>query len=140
LVLDSVTSTPQWIRQPKPRDVLHDVCVLVCECVNMCSEVLGLLSPWISGYAFSSTLAFSLRLMPFRLAVGATTSSPGPSAPPPPSSPPPNRFILFTCPLHLGLHYARLTWRLKLTTNLTNLTKPKKIIDKQNTPDFHAPH
>jgi hypothetical protein len=22
LVLDSVTSTPQWIRQPKPRDVL----------------------------------------------------------------------------------------------------------------------
>ena len=33
LVLDSVTSTPQWIRQPKPRDVVHDVCVLVCECV-----------------------------------------------------------------------------------------------------------
>ena len=42
LVLDSVTSTPQWIRQPK-RDVVHDVCV--CLCVNMCSEVLGLLSP-----------------------------------------------------------------------------------------------
>jgi hypothetical protein len=33
LVLDSVTSTPQWIRQPKPCDVVHDVCVLVCECV-----------------------------------------------------------------------------------------------------------
>ena len=33
LVLDSVTSTPQWIRQPKPRDVVQDVCVLVCECV-----------------------------------------------------------------------------------------------------------
>jgi hypothetical protein len=32
-VLDSVTSTPQWIRHPKPRDVLHDVCVLVRECV-----------------------------------------------------------------------------------------------------------
>ena len=29
LVLDSVTSTPQWIRQPKPRDVVHDVCVCV---------------------------------------------------------------------------------------------------------------
>jgi hypothetical protein len=33
LVLDSVTSTPQWIRQPKPRDVVHDVCVFVCKCV-----------------------------------------------------------------------------------------------------------
>ena len=31
LVLDSVTSTPQWIRQPKPRDVMHKV--FVCECV-----------------------------------------------------------------------------------------------------------
>ena len=43
LVLNSVTSTPQWIRQPEPRDVVHDVCV--CVCVNVCSEVLGLLSP-----------------------------------------------------------------------------------------------
>jgi hypothetical protein len=33
LVLDSVTSTPQWLRQPKPRDVVHDVCVLVREYV-----------------------------------------------------------------------------------------------------------
>jgi len=33
LVLDSVTSTPQWIRQPEPRDVLHDVCVFVCKFV-----------------------------------------------------------------------------------------------------------
>ena len=33
LVLDSVTSTPQWIRQPKPRGCVHDVCVFVCECV-----------------------------------------------------------------------------------------------------------
>jgi hypothetical protein len=33
LVLDSVTSTPQWIRQPKPRDVVHDVFVFVCKCV-----------------------------------------------------------------------------------------------------------
>ena len=43
LVLDSVTSTPQWIRQPKPRGVVYDVCE--CLCVNVCSEVLGLLSP-----------------------------------------------------------------------------------------------
>jgi hypothetical protein len=28
LVLDSVTSTQQWIRQQKPRDFVHDVCVL----------------------------------------------------------------------------------------------------------------
>jgi hypothetical protein len=33
LVLNSVTSTLQWIRQPKPRDVVHDVCVFVCKCV-----------------------------------------------------------------------------------------------------------
>ena len=34
LVLDSVTSTPQWIRQPKPCGCLHDVCVFVCECAR----------------------------------------------------------------------------------------------------------
>ena len=33
LVLDSVTFTPQWIRQPKPFDVVHDMCVPVRECV-----------------------------------------------------------------------------------------------------------
>jgi hypothetical protein len=32
LVLNSVTSTLQWIRQPEPRD-MHDVCVFVCKCV-----------------------------------------------------------------------------------------------------------
>jgi hypothetical protein len=43
LVLNSVTSTPQWIHQPKPRDVVHDV--RVCLRVHVCSEVLGLFSP-----------------------------------------------------------------------------------------------
>ena len=33
LVLNSVTSTPQWIRQPKLRDVVYDVCVFVCHSV-----------------------------------------------------------------------------------------------------------
>jgi hypothetical protein len=33
LVLNSVTSTLQWIRQPKPLDGVHNVCVFVCECV-----------------------------------------------------------------------------------------------------------
>jgi hypothetical protein len=67
LVLDSVTSTPQWIRQPKPRDDVHDVCVFVCKCVlgsSRASQPLNILA-----YAFSSTLAFSLRLMPLRRAV-----------------------------------------------------------------------
>ena len=35
LVLNSVTSTPQWICQPKPRDVVHDVCA--CLYVNVSS-------------------------------------------------------------------------------------------------------
>ena len=33
LVLNSVTSTLQLIRQLKPRDGGHDVCVFVCKCV-----------------------------------------------------------------------------------------------------------
>jgi hypothetical protein len=34
LVLDSVTSPPQWVRQPKPRDI--PVCVCVCVCAYVC--------------------------------------------------------------------------------------------------------
>jgi hypothetical protein len=82
LVLDSVTSTPQWIHQPEPRDV-HDVCVLVCKCVlgsPGASQPLNVFT-----YAFSSTSAFSLRLTPLRLAVGATPAFIGASAPPLPS-------------------------------------------------------
>ena len=49
LVIDSVTSTPQWMRQPEPRDV-HHVCVLatvlcVNASVNLCSKVPGPFSP-----------------------------------------------------------------------------------------------
>jgi hypothetical protein len=33
LVLDSVTSTPQWIRQPEARGCVHDACLYV----NVCS-------------------------------------------------------------------------------------------------------
>ncbi len=153
LVLNSVTPKPQWICQPKPRDVAHDACV--CLCVNACSEILGLFSPWISGYAFSSTLAFSLRLVPSRLAVGAISSFQAPPLLRPRSSPPPNGFILLTCPLHLGLRYVHLTWRLNsclflkeqimsqikdiiiITTNLTNLTKENNKQTKN--PNFHAP-
>jgi len=82
LVLDSVTSTPQWIRQPKPRDV-HDVYVFVCKCVLSSPRASQPLN--VFAYAFSSTSAFSLRLMTLRLAGGATPAFIGVSAPPLPS-------------------------------------------------------
>ena len=41
LVLDSVTSTTQWIRQLKPRDDVHDVYVFVCKCVLGSSRASG---------------------------------------------------------------------------------------------------
>ena len=63
LVLNSVTSPPQWICKPEPRD-MHDVCVFI----YVWSEVLR---PFIP----SSNSAFSLRLMPLRLVVGATPTS-----------------------------------------------------------------
>ena len=39
LVLNSVTSTPQWIRQPKPRSCVQSVRVFVCESVLERSRV-----------------------------------------------------------------------------------------------------
>ncbi len=58
LVLNSVTSTPQRMCQPKQHDDVHDVCVFVCKCVlgsSRASQPLNILA-----YAFSSTSAFSL--------------------------------------------------------------------------------
>jgi hypothetical protein len=69
------------MRQPKPRDGVHDVYVFVCKCVlgsSRASQPLNILA-----YAFSSTSAFSLSLMPLRLAVGAASGFPGSSAPAP---------------------------------------------------------
>ena len=66
LVLNSVTSTPQWIRQPRPCGCVFDVLCVWCLCVSMCSDVVGSLSLWTSGYASSCTLVFSLRLMSSR--------------------------------------------------------------------------
>ena len=106
LFIDSVTSTPQWIRQPKP-DVVHDVCVCVCKCVLRSPRASQPLN--IRLCLFSSTTAFSLRLMPLRLAVGATPAFQAPpllhSRPSTPSS----GLVLLTYPLHLGLHYVQLT-------------------------------
>ena len=61
LVLDSVTSTPQWIRQPEA------AWWCVCDFVQVCFRTVAGLStfePPITN-AFLGTLAFSLRLMPF---------------------------------------------------------------------------
>jgi hypothetical protein len=111
LVLNSVTST-QWIRQSKPCDDLHDVYVFVCKCVlgsSRASQPLNILV-----YAFSSTLAFSLRLMPLRLAVCAASTIPDSSAPALPSlittqrDHPPHLTSSLTPPLS-GVHYIHLT-------------------------------
>ena len=83
MVLDSVTIRPQWLRQPKPRDDVHDVCVFVCKCALGSPRASQPLN--IFAYASSSTSAFSLRLMPLRLAVGATPACIGSSAPQLPS-------------------------------------------------------
>ena len=106
LVLDSVTSTPQGIRQPKSRDV-HDVCVFVRKCVlgsPRASQSLNILA-----YSFSSTLAFSLRCMSLRLAVGDTQFFQAPALLHSRPSPPPNGSRFLTYLLHLGLHYIHLT-------------------------------
>ena len=71
IVLNSVTSTPQCIRQPEPRDV-HDVCVFVCKCVLGSPRASQPLN--IFAYAFSSTSAFSRRLTPFRPPIGAASA------------------------------------------------------------------
>jgi hypothetical protein len=97
-VLDSITSTPQWIRQPKPRDV-PDVYVFVCKCAlgsPKASQPLNILA-----FAFPKTSAFSPRLMPLRLAVGAASAFQAPPLLHSRSSPPPNGLILLAYPLHL---------------------------------------
>jgi hypothetical protein len=82
LVLDSVTTTPQWIRQPKPRDDVHDVYVFVCKFIlgrSRASQPLNILA-----YTFPSTSTFSLCRMPIktrswcRLSISRLLRSPTP--------------------------------------------------------------
>jgi hypothetical protein len=73
LVLDSVTSTPQWIRQP---EAAWGVCVVFVCLVLACKYVLGC-SRVSSGYASSGTLACSLRRMPPRPATDDPSTRPG---------------------------------------------------------------
>ena len=70
----------------------------------MCSDVLGPLSLRTSDYVSSGTSAFSLRLMPSRLAAGAILTHSGSSAAPPPPPTPSHGPISFTYPIHLGVH------------------------------------
>jgi hypothetical protein len=84
------------------------VVVCLCLCVSIYSDVLGPLSLRTSGYASSGTSAFSLHLMPSRLAAGAILTHSGSSAAPPPSPTPSHGPISFTYPPHLGFHYEHL--------------------------------
>jgi hypothetical protein len=47
LVLDSVTSTPQWIRQPKPRDERMPGRGTACGAILLALHIFLLLSPWV---------------------------------------------------------------------------------------------
>ena len=89
------------------QNTVHDVCVFVCKGVlgsSRASQPLNIIT-----YAFSSTSAFSLRLMPLRFAVGATQLFQAPPLLHSRPSPPLNGLILLTYRLHLGLHYVHLT-------------------------------
>ena len=91
----------------------------------------------IFAYVVSSTSAFSLRLMPFRLAVGSTPALTGSSAPPLPSLTVAQRVH----PHHLpsSLHY---------TSNMTpplyighdDLIKDKLNKKEEQKTNFHAPY
>jgi hypothetical protein len=70
LVLNSVTSTPQWIRQSDQRD-MHDVCVIVC-IFSPPSSPGVFRPPGLFVHVLSRTSGFSLRLISLRLAVGST--------------------------------------------------------------------
>ena len=88
------------------------ICVFVCECVFGRSRVYQPLNLWL---CLSSTQAFSLRLVPSRLAAGvsqgSTSALPGSSASlVPPLTPPDGPIFLafLTYPPHLGFQYLHL--------------------------------
>jgi hypothetical protein len=95
---NSVPTTPQYICHPMPRDV-HDVCVIVCNCVYLCSKVLGpfiprtsLLMPFPKYQYFGVLISHHAVSLP----LGAAPALTGPSAPPLRFLPlkPPNGFII----------------------------------------------
>jgi hypothetical protein len=108
LVLNSVTSTPQWIRQPEAAWVCVWCLCAWCLRVSMCSDILGSLSLRTSGYVSSGTLAFSLRLMPPRPAADAALTHTGSSAAVHPTLLPFHGPIPFTFLPRPDLHYIHL--------------------------------
>jgi len=141
LVLNTVTSTPQWIRQPEAAWLCVWCLCAWCLCVSMCSDILGTLSLWTSGYASSGTLAFSLRLMPPRPAADAALTHTGSSGALHPALLPFHGPISFTFLPRPGLHYIHLQWQLcnLINDSLRNLTKKNKPKRVWNSTQFSHP-
>jgi len=95
----------------------------VCECVLGSP---GASQPLNTRLCLSSTLAFSLCLMPLTLAVGAITPFSGPSAPPPPFLTATQRVHPPHLPSSPGPPLCTSNMTTLLTTNLTNKTKENK--------------
>ena len=126
LVLNSVTSTPQWIRQPEAAWVCVWCWCAWCLRVSMCSDILGSLSLLTSGYASSGTLAFSLRRMPPRPAADAALTHTGSSAALHPTLLPFHGPIPFTFLPRPDLHYILYIYNDTLINDsLRNLQKKK---------------
>ena len=117
LVLNSVTSTPQWIRQPEAAWLCVWCLCVWCLCVwclcVVCARTFSGLSASVSlrtsGYASSSTLAFSLRLMPPRPAADPIFTHTGSSADLHPALLPFHGPISFTFLPRPDLHYCEST-------------------------------
>ena len=86
----------------------------------------GASQPLNTRLCLSSTLAFSLCLMPLTLAVGAITPFSGPSAPPPPFLTATQRVHPPHLPSSPGPPLCTSNMTTLLTTNLTNKTKENK--------------
>jgi hypothetical protein len=108
LVHNSVTSTPQWIRQPWAAWLCVWCLCVLCLCASKCSDILGSLSLGTSGYTSSGTLAFSLRRMPPRPAADAALTHTGSSAALPTALLPFYGPISFTFLPRPDLHYIHL--------------------------------
>jgi hypothetical protein len=108
LVLDSVTFTPRWIRQPEAE------WWCVCDFVTVCSRTftgLSTFEPPVTN-VFFGTLAFSLRLVPSRPAADAPLTHRGSSATLPSAFLPSHGPISLTSPPCSDLPYVHLQQQL----------------------------
>jgi hypothetical protein len=97
-IIVTVTSTPQWIRQPKARDC-------VCKYVLGRSRATQPPNLWLCLLRHFGFLT-SPHAIPTRS--GCLLTHSGSSADPPPSPTPSHGPISFTYPPHLGFHYVHL--------------------------------